>query len=194
MGWRLLVPASLLIDSLSGDPERRDRSNLINLPSTLRRGSASLPRRASLHFEVHAFCLPPCLSRKVLASIVCTRHSRYTLIPSPTHIPLPSSQSWLPTSKPLLASSRPVSTRSRVDRVCCKRITYIIDTDLTSLPAEQALKAQESTPGFSLALLQIVNTDSFPQATRLAAALFFKNFVRRNWVVRVVQTSHGGVD
>lgn len=49
--------------------------------------------------------------------------------------------------------------------------------------AEQTLKAQETNPGFSLALLQIVNTDSFPQATRLAAALFFKNFIRRNWVV-----------
>jgi exportin-2 (importin alpha re-exporter) len=49
--------------------------------------------------------------------------------------------------------------------------------------AEQTLKTQETSPGFSLALLQIVNTDSFPQATRLAAALFFKNFIRRNWVV-----------
>jgi hypothetical protein len=192
--WRLLVPASLLIDSLSGDPERDAIDLILSIFHSKARGSASLPRRASLHFEVHAFCLPPCLSRKVLASIACTRHSRYTPIPSSTHIPLPSSQSWLPISKPLLASSRPVSTRSRADRVCCKRITYIIDPCLTSIPAEQALKAQESTPGFSLALLQIVNTDSFPQATRLAAALFFKNFVRRNWVVRVGQTSHGGVD
>ncbi|KAL1587744.1 hypothetical protein WHR41_03668 [Cladosporium halotolerans] len=51
-----------------------------------------------------------------------------------------------------------------------------------SRQAEQTLKAQETNPGFSLALLQIVNTDSFPQPTRLASALFFKNFVRRNWV------------
>jgi exportin-2 (importin alpha re-exporter) len=49
--------------------------------------------------------------------------------------------------------------------------------------AEQALKAQDTNEGFSLALLQIVSSDSFPQATRLAAALFFKNFIRRNWVV-----------
>ncbi|OQN95952.1 hypothetical protein B0A48_17895 [Cryoendolithus antarcticus] len=47
--------------------------------------------------------------------------------------------------------------------------------------AEQGLKLEETKPGFSLSLLQIVNTDSFPQATRLASALFFKNFVRRNW-------------
>ncbi|EMC96592.1 hypothetical protein BAUCODRAFT_33956 [Baudoinia panamericana UAMH 10762] len=47
--------------------------------------------------------------------------------------------------------------------------------------AEQSLKAEEAKPGFSLALLQIVATDSFPQNTRLASALFFKNFIRRNW-------------
>ena len=58
---------------------------------------------------------------------------------------------------------------------------------LTIFSAEQTLKAQETNPGFSLALLQIVNTESFPQATRLAAALFFKNFIRRNWVVSVWQ-------
>jgi exportin-2 (importin alpha re-exporter) len=59
---------------------------------------------------------------------------------------------------------------------------------------QSTLKAQETNPGFSLTLLQIVNTDSFPQATRLAAALFFKNFIRRNWVVSAWQTHNGGVD
>ncbi|EMF15386.1 chromosome segregation protein Cse1 [Sphaerulina musiva SO2202] len=48
--------------------------------------------------------------------------------------------------------------------------------------AESSLKAEETKPSFSLALLQIVATDTFPQATRLASALFFKNFVKRNWV------------
>ncbi|KAK4580312.1 importin-alpha export receptor [Recurvomyces mirabilis] len=48
--------------------------------------------------------------------------------------------------------------------------------------AEQSLRAEESKPAFSLALLQIVATDSFPQTTRLAGALFFKNFIKRNWV------------
>lgn len=52
---------------------------------------------------------------------------------------------------------------------------------LTQDTAEQSLKAEETKPGFSLALLQIVSTDSFPLQTRLASALFFKNFVRRNW-------------
>ncbi|KAF2861245.1 Cse1-domain-containing protein [Piedraia hortae CBS 480.64] len=47
--------------------------------------------------------------------------------------------------------------------------------------AERALKNEEARPGFSLALLQIVATASFPQDTRLASALFFKNFVKRHW-------------
>lgn len=49
--------------------------------------------------------------------------------------------------------------------------------------AEQSLKAEESKPGFSLALLQIAADDTFPLQTRLASSLFFKNFVRRNWTV-----------
>lgn len=55
---------------------------------------------------------------------------------------------------------------------------------LTLGAAEQALKAEESKPGFSVALLQIAATESFPLHTRLASSLFFKNFVRRNWTVR----------
>ncbi|KAK4986391.1 importin-alpha export receptor [Elasticomyces elasticus] len=47
--------------------------------------------------------------------------------------------------------------------------------------AEQAIKAQESQPGFSLALLQIVASDANPFTTRLASALYFKNFIKRNW-------------
>lgn len=52
---------------------------------------------------------------------------------------------------------------------------------LTYISAEAALKEEETKPGFSLILLQIAATDSFPQS-RLASALFFKNFIRRNWV------------
>ena len=51
-----------------------------------------------------------------------------------------------------------------------------------SLKAEASLKQEEAKPGFSLALLQIVAADSFPIQTRLASALFFKNFIRRNWI------------
>ncbi|TKA76115.1 hypothetical protein B0A49_03516 [Cryomyces minteri] len=47
--------------------------------------------------------------------------------------------------------------------------------------AEAAIKQEETRPGFSLALLRIVATDSYPGTTRLASALFFKNFIKRNW-------------
>ncbi|KUJ11751.1 Cse1-domain-containing protein [Mollisia scopiformis] len=48
--------------------------------------------------------------------------------------------------------------------------------------AELGLKAQEKFPGFSLLLLNIVATDSLPLNTRLSGALFFKNFIKFNWV------------
>ncbi|KAF8851156.1 Cse1-domain-containing protein [Acephala macrosclerotiorum] len=48
--------------------------------------------------------------------------------------------------------------------------------------AELALKEQEKLPGFSLLLLNIVATDSLPLNTRLSGALFFKNFIKFNWV------------
>ena len=54
-------------------------------------------------------------------------------------------------------------------------------SELTFSVAEASLKEQETKPGFSLALLQIVATESFPGQSRLASALFFKNFLRRNW-------------
>ncbi|KAF2097453.1 putative chromosome segregation protein Cse1 [Rhizodiscina lignyota] len=47
--------------------------------------------------------------------------------------------------------------------------------------AEKALQESEKQPQFSVALLHIVASDSFPPNTRLASALFFKNFIRRNW-------------
>ncbi|TIA48524.1 Cse1-domain-containing protein [Aureobasidium pullulans] len=47
--------------------------------------------------------------------------------------------------------------------------------------AEQAIRQEEAKPQFSLALLQIVASDSYPNTTRLSAALFFKNFIRRSW-------------
>ncbi|KAI5281022.1 importin-alpha export receptor, partial [Ascosphaera aggregata] len=47
--------------------------------------------------------------------------------------------------------------------------------------AEAALRAEEQKPGFSLQLLQITASTSSPYNTRLASALFFKNFIKRNW-------------
>ncbi|QIX01836.1 hypothetical protein AMS68_007353 [Peltaster fructicola] len=54
--------------------------------------------------------------------------------------------------------------------------------------AEAALKQEEVKPGFSLILLQIVSTESLPTGTRLAAALFFKNFIKRYWTVCMDKT------
>ncbi|RDL35142.1 putative importin-alpha export receptor [Venustampulla echinocandica] len=48
--------------------------------------------------------------------------------------------------------------------------------------AEVALKNEETKPGFSLLLLNIVASESLPLNTRLAGALCFKNFVKFNWV------------
>jgi len=58
----------------------------------------------------------------------------------------------------------------------------------TSLTAEAAIKQEETKPGFSLTLLQIVASDSYEPTTRLASALFFKNFIKRNWTVRLLRS------
>ncbi|KAI9832557.1 MAG: hypothetical protein M1819_004347 [Sarea resinae] len=47
--------------------------------------------------------------------------------------------------------------------------------------AEIALLQEEKKAGFSLSLLQIVASSAYPYTTRLASALCFKNFIRRNW-------------
>ncbi|KAF1918242.1 CAS/CSE protein [Ampelomyces quisqualis] len=48
--------------------------------------------------------------------------------------------------------------------------------------AEAAISQEQAKPGFSLSLIHIVASNSAPQTTRLASALYFKNFIRRNWV------------
>lgn len=52
----------------------------------------------------------------------------------------------------------------------------------TAKNAERNLGVLETEPGFGLNLLHIVASDGLPQSTRLAAALFFKNYVRRRWI------------
>ncbi|KAL9596202.1 MAG: hypothetical protein Q9219_005954 [cf. Caloplaca sp. 3 TL-2023] len=47
--------------------------------------------------------------------------------------------------------------------------------------AEIALLEEQKRPGFSLHLLQIVASDAYGSTARLASALYFKNFIRRNW-------------
>jgi exportin-2 (importin alpha re-exporter) len=52
-----------------------------------------------------------------------------------------------------------------------------------SKEAEQGLRQLESTAGFSLVLLEIVASQQHDATLRLASALYFKNFIRRNWTV-----------
>jgi exportin-2 (importin alpha re-exporter) len=47
--------------------------------------------------------------------------------------------------------------------------------------AEATLKQSESLPKFSLLLLQIVASDKYDGTLRLSSALYFKNFIKRNW-------------
>jgi exportin-2 (importin alpha re-exporter) len=56
-----------------------------------------------------------------------------------------------------------------------------LEPQLLTLLAELALRQEEKKPGFSLQLLQITASASYPYNTRLASALCFKNFIKRNW-------------
>ncbi|KAF8538224.1 Cse1-domain-containing protein [Trichophaea hybrida] len=47
--------------------------------------------------------------------------------------------------------------------------------------AEKNLRTIENEPGFALKLLQLVASNSPQMHTRLAGALYFKNFISRNW-------------
>jgi exportin-2 (importin alpha re-exporter) len=49
--------------------------------------------------------------------------------------------------------------------------------------AEATLREKEAQPGFSILLLHVVASQSLDEALRLAAALYFKNFIKRNWTV-----------
>ena len=54
--------------------------------------------------------------------------------------------------------------------------------------AERAIEQEETKPGFSVCLLQIVATETFAKQVRLASALYFKNFIKRNWTVCADET------
>lgn len=50
-------------------------------------------------------------------------------------------------------------------------------------PAEDYLLSIEKQPNFSILLLQLADSEQVPSNIRLAAAINFKNFVKRNWRV-----------
>jgi exportin-2 (importin alpha re-exporter) len=49
--------------------------------------------------------------------------------------------------------------------------------------AERVISQEENKPGFSVSLLQIVADEKYGGIARLASALYFKNFIKRNWTV-----------
>ncbi|KAF2204358.1 Cse1-domain-containing protein [Delitschia confertaspora ATCC 74209] len=51
----------------------------------------------------------------------------------------------------------------------------------TSKQAEAAIAEKQNTPNFSLKLLQLVASNNFPSSVRLSSAVYFKNYVKRNW-------------
>jgi exportin-2 (importin alpha re-exporter) len=64
-------------------------------------------------------------------------------------------------------------------------LAYVLEQSLspvTARQAEQQLRQQESVQGFALTLLHVVASANLPISTRLAGALFFKNFIKRKWV------------
>ncbi|RMZ91966.1 hypothetical protein DV736_g779, partial [Chaetothyriales sp. CBS 134916] len=63
-------------------------------------------------------------------------------------------------------------------------LAQLLDASLdprTNKQAEEKIRQQENSAGFALVLLQIAAQASFGYNTRLSAALFFKNFIKRNW-------------
>uniref|UniRef100_A0A914URF2 Exportin-2 n=1 Tax=Plectus sambesii TaxID=2011161 RepID=A0A914URF2_9BILA len=50
-------------------------------------------------------------------------------------------------------------------------------------PAERYLESFENNQGYSLLLLVAIESQQLPDAIRVAAAITFKNFVKRNWAV-----------
>ncbi|KAK9464175.1 Cse1-domain-containing protein [Lipomyces oligophaga] len=65
-----------------------------------------------------------------------------------------------------------------------QQIASLLESSLnpaTAKQAESTLKLNEGQSGFAILLLHVVATSSLPQISRLAGALFFKNFIRRKW-------------
>ena len=82
-----------------------------------------------------------------------------------------------------LAFLKPVSIPGRTRKVKVPKLACRIYQKLTYI-AELALLQEEQKPDFSVFLLQIVATPQHDDVTRLASALYFKNFIKKWWTVR----------
>ncbi|KAF7731911.1 importin-alpha export receptor [Apophysomyces ossiformis] len=56
----------------------------------------------------------------------------------------------------------------------------------TQKQAEQQLSAVEVQQGFPILLLKLISDENIDQTLRFAGALFFKNYVRRHWVPKLI--------
>ncbi|KAH3671814.1 hypothetical protein WICMUC_004532 [Wickerhamomyces mucosus] len=66
-----------------------------------------------------------------------------------------------------------------------EKVSYLLDLSLnpaSSKQAEQELRSQELIQGFPLTLLHVVASSNLKISTRLAGALFFKNYIKRKWI------------
>ncbi len=79
----------------------------------------------------------------------------------------------------LEASLDPTQNKQGWLRTILRQVTCT-NSDTT---AELAIVQEEQKPNFSLSLLQIVSTEAYGGTARLASALYFKNYVKRHWIV-----------
>lgn len=82
--------------------------------------------------------------------------------------------------------SQSASQRFALPLLLCPAIFTLppANQETSNATAEAALKQQATKPQYSIALLNIVSSDTLPVNTRLSAALAFKNFIRTSYVVR----------
>lgn len=79
-----------------------------------------------------------------------------------------------------LAKLLDASLDPRTNKECkSPQLTSAANTDYAT--AELKIRAEEQKPGFAILLLRITESSNFAYNTRLASALFFKNFIKRHW-------------
>lgn len=113
--------------------------------------------------------------------------SRLDVKISATSVPEASlPQTWLRIYRHLLRFLR----LAWIQRKTSKVGSFRSDMSLPKLMnvAERVISQEEKKPGFSVSLLQIVAAEKYGGVARLASALYFKNFIKRNWTVSLFET------
>lgn len=81
---------------------------------------------------------------------------------------------------------RPGKTENLVmySNILCAEIK--IKQHITIIAAEKFLECVEANQNYSLLLLQLVQKEAIEETIRVAAAIAFKNFIKRNWNAHAV--------